>query len=1026
MNKNKRLSILSPSEQKNIYELPDFTKEERNIYFSLNTTEQNIVQTQLRGINSQILFILQLGYFRALFKFFSFTALDVQKDILSIIEKHFPTKALSDVSLMCNKKTKIQHRKLIKTLYSYQDVTSATKQKLLKKSESILLKDSNPKYIFKELNEYLNKKRYILPAYSTMQKLISRALENHERRVIKVINNRITTDIAHKLDDLLSKESEHRYHLALIKAPPNSFTLMQATKEREKKDFLDNLYPIAKTILKEIGIGQQSIKYYARLVDQFTVQRLLQFEKPKQYFYIFCFIYHRYVKINDALILTFLYQVTKFNNKVSKSMKEKIAILNLENLQNLKKGSDVLDLITSDEFCDEDNIGALRKKAYNILDKDKINKLSAFLKNSNIDINELRWKEFDKQGHQMRPNTRHIFKSIAFKPSSDPKNTPLYTAVRYLQDLFINNKRKMESPPLSHVPKSALKYLFKNSKTKKGKILDIHRYEALIYKLLKKKIASSDIFIPDSIEYRSIENDLIDRDFYLNNKHSIHMEYDNDFLSEDIATRLDRKLAELDKLIDKANQRIISEQNKHFKYTDDKNTKWHIEYQGIENKDINNPIFQKLHKIGLPQLLWLINKHTDFFNVFTHILYKDAKVKPEHSHIIGNIIAYGTNMGLSKMASCSNIKYSILKSTRDAFLRDDTLKSVNDRIVNAIEKLPIHELYKIGGTIHSAVDGKKYDAAGNIFNARHSPKYFNLGTGISILTLMINFLPTAIKLISPNEYEGNFGLELLLMNETNLQSEINSTDMHGINDLNFALYDAAGYDFQPRYTNLYEVSQTIVSSAEFMKEANNYIDYIIKPQSCIDRNLIISEEDNFKRIIGSILSKTCSVSTIVKKLSLTLKSHKTRKAIAEYNKILRSIHILKSINNNNYRQNIQKALNRTELYHFLTGEVGYANRGKIIAKTEAEQLVFKESTRLLCNAILYYNSVILSQIYTNCLKNGKHRQIELLKHISPIAWVNINLYGVFELKNKFNARFPEPKIEDLDEQFLKNDNNPLL
>jgi hypothetical protein len=279
-------------------------------------------------------------------------------------------------------------------------------------------------------------------------------------------------------------------------------------------------------------------------------------------------------------------------------MKEKIAILNLENLQNLKKGSDVLDLITSDEFCDEDNIGALRKKAYNILDKDKINKLSAFLKNSNIDINELRWKEFDKQGHQMRPNTRHIFKSIAFKPSSDPKNTPLYTAVRYLQDLFINNKRKMESPPLSHVPKSALKYLFKNSKTKKGKILDIYRYEALIYKLLKKKIASSDIFIPDSIEYRSIENDLIDKDFYLNNKHSIHMEYDNDFLSEDIATRLDRKLAELDKLIDKANQRIISEQNKHFKYTDDKNTKWHIEYQGIENKDINNPIFKSSTKSG--------------------------------------------------------------------------------------------------------------------------------------------------------------------------------------------------------------------------------------------------------------------------------------------------------------------------------------------------------------------------------------------------------------------------------------------
>jgi len=41
----------------------------------------------------------------------------------------------------------------------------------------------------------------------------------------------------------------------------------------------------------------------------------------------------------------------------------------------------------------------------------------------------------------------------------------------------------------------------------------------------------------------------------------------------------------------------------------------------------------------------------------------------------------------------------------------------------------------------------------------------------------------------------------------------------------------------------------------------------------------------------------------------------------------------KHINDPDYRQNIQRALNRTELYHYLTGEVGYANRGKIMAKT---------------------------------------------------------------------------------------------
>ena len=573
----------------------------------------------------------------------------------------------------------------------------------------------------------------------------------------------------------------------------------------------------------------------------------------------------------------------------------------------------------------------------------------------------------------------------------------------------------MDDAPLEHVPKSMLKFLYKQ--TLNGKTVDSQRYEILVYRLLKNKICSSDIFVADSVEYQSMENDLVEKNFYMNSKHSLHIEHGTTFLLESLRTRTNDKLQELDDLIHLTNQRILSGENIIFKYTDKANGKWHIEYQGTENKDINNPIFHKLPKIDLPRLLWLVNNETHFLSGFTHILYKDAKTTPEPFQLIGTIIAYATNMGLSKMASCSNISHLMMKSTRDTFFREDTIRRTNDMIVNATAKLPIHELYKIGGTIHSAVDGKKYDALGNIFNARYSPKYFNLGKGISVLTLMINFMPTAIKLISPNEYEGNYGLELLLMNETDLQSVINSTDMHGINDLNFALYDGAGYDFQPRYTNLCESSKSIIASNHFSAQG----DYIILPASTVDSDLIVDEEDNFKRVIVSMLSKTGSVSTIVKKLSSSLKSHKTRKAIAEYNKILRSIHVLKSINAPNYRQNIQKALNRTESYHFLTGEVGYANRGRIIAKTELDQIIFKECTRLVCNAILYYNSVILSKIYTGFLKNGQHVQIEMLKHISPASWVNVNLYGMFEIKNNFNTTFPDIEFDVFVEETIKKD-----
>ena len=125
---------------------------------------------------------------------------------------------------------------------------------------------------------------------------------------------------------------------------------------------------------------------------------------------------------------------------------------------------------------------------------------------------------------------------------------------------------------------------------------------------------------------------------------------------------------------------------------------------------------------------------------------------------------------------------------------------------------------------------------------------------------------------------------------------------------------------------------------------------------------MLEEEMNMKRIAASFLLKTGSVSNVVKKLS-AMTTNRTRKAIAEYNNILRTIHILKTINSLKYRQNIQIALNRGESYHQLAGAISYANNGKIIAKTEREQLIFKECARLVCNVIIYYNSQILSHFY---------------------------------------------------------------
>lgn len=235
MDYSKRLSVLSIQEQKAIYQIPDFTKEERVLFFSLNSAEKDIVQSVLRGLSSKVFFILQLGYFRSLYQFFIFEFSDVQKDVAYILQAYFPDKSHHDLGIAVNKKTRLYHRKIIQTLYSYQSVDIEISQKLLKKSESLLLKDYNPKYIFKELHTYLNKNKIILPSYSTIQNLISRAIINHERRIARVIQEETDSCFKNKLDTLLNKESEHRYYLTLIKAPQNRIAFLEHKLSRSER-----------------------------------------------------------------------------------------------------------------------------------------------------------------------------------------------------------------------------------------------------------------------------------------------------------------------------------------------------------------------------------------------------------------------------------------------------------------------------------------------------------------------------------------------------------------------------------------------------------------------------------------------------------------------------------------------------------------------------------------------------------------------------------------------------------------------
>jgi TnpA family transposase len=173
---------------------------------------------------------------------------------------------------------------------------------------------------------------------------------------------------------------------------------------------------------------------------------------------------------------------------------------------------------------------------------------------------------------------------------------------------------------------------------------------------------------------------------------------------------------------------------------------------------------------------------------------------------------------------------------------------------------------------------------------------------------------------------------------------------------------------------------------------------MLKPVRKLNPQLVSEEWENIQRILVSLALKTTTQSIIVGKLSAYARKNKTRRALWEYDHIIRSLYLLDYIDSPPLRRNVQRALNRGESYHQLRRAVSYANDGKLRLKTEYEQQLWEECSRLVTHCIIYYNATILSNLLAHKEGMGDHRGAELLKHVSPVAWQHINLHGRYEFK----------------------------
>lgn len=1015
------IGVLTSLEQNYYYTIPKFSNEHRKQYFSIFDEQEYKLIKSLKSINSKISFILELAYFKEKQRFFSFEKEDVITDIEFIIKEQFPKTKINSVKLAKN--TKTSHRKSILELFSYKD-WKPFKKEFINKAKDIVAIDSLPKYLFNELLRFSQNSRIILPPYREIQLIITLTLLNEEKRIFSLLERLVDSKLKNDIQSLLSKdENKINYLLSKIRASVTGFSYNDVFTEIDKQKTLKPIFDRAKEILVQLKISNLTIKYFSQLLNNYNIYNFKRFPENKRILIVLCFAYYRHMNINDNLIKTFLYLTDKYESEIKALAEKEMININNTNRENLKKIPDILSLFYKDKISEDTLFKDVKSTAFNIIKEEEIKLLSEYLIKENFDKKLYEWLEYDKKYFTIKRNLRYIFQILDFthdKLNTNNKLLNLFEVITFLKNFFINKKGSFEDAPCDFIHDKDIKYLFetKNDRNgKKYKLLNSKRYELLLYNNIKNRLLSGDIFFDDSIENRSLEDDLISKQYFEEHYQRIGEILNLPLFSVNFKDLLKSKIDNLEHLIKKTNRDISKGENKYFKIIDEKKKTWSLSYEGLQDEEINNSIFFKIPQIELVDLLKFVNKKTNFLSGFTHVLGKYSKTNLDENVAIATIIAYGTNIGISKMALSSGISNNQLKNISLNFFREDTLKISNEKIVNEFSNLPVFQYYNIiDDIIHSSSDGQRYNVSGNVFNARHSIKNPGREKGLTVLTLKANYTPLSSKIISGNEYEGHHVLELLLMNESDIQPKIHSTDTHGTNKINHALLDLSDYYFAPRYKNLNDKFKFLYGSKSIKEYSSKYI---LIPMRKINLELILSEEKNIKRIIASIMLKNSSVSTIVKKLNSYQKSNKTMKALSEYDKLCKSIHILNYIDDPKLRQATQTSLNRVEAYHQLKRAVFYANFGRIRAKTYSEQIIYQECTRLICTSIIFYNSYILSEFIKQKKILGENEQLEFIKRVSPIAWSHINLYGKFDF-SKEDSFLDNLKIQDiLENEYLK-------
>lgn len=406
-------------------------------------------------------------------------------------------------------------------------------------------------------------------------------------------------------------------------------------------------------------------------------------------------------------------------------------------------------------------------------------------------------------------------------------------------------------------------------------------------------------------------------------------------------------------------------------------------------------------------------KWLDLHKLFRPLSGYESKLEDPRGRFIATLFCYGCNMGASQTArSLKGVSRKQVAWLNLHHVTEERLDQAISKVINAYNRFALPRYWGTGK--RAAADGTKWQMYEKNLLSEYHIRYGGYG-GIGYYHVSDTYIALFSHFIPCGVYEAIYILDGLIRNRSDIKPEAVHGDTQAQSTPVFALAHLLGIELMPRIRNIKDL--TFFKPSKDTRYQN--IQQLFSGPA-IDWDLIARHYDDMMRVAVSIKAGMVTPSTLLRRLGSASRKNKLYFAFRELGRVIRTMFLLRYINDPELRRTIHAETNKAEEFHQFAGWAFFGSEGIMAENVRHEQRKVVKYNHLVANMIILNNVHRMSKVLRDMHDRSEFEiTADVLAGLSPYRTIHINRFGdyLMDLERAVEPmntriRFPFKKKEE--------------